>query len=102
MKHANTASKFDWRVVDLAWRMGYTIALPIVLLALGGRLLDKRFNTSPIFLLAGILLSIILSTLGILKIILPILNDMGKPEAPKSTSENPSHNDINPKDPKNA
>lgn len=88
MKHEKKESKFDWRVVDLAWRMGYTIALPIVLLALGGRLLDRRFNTSPTFLLIGILLSIVLSTLGILKIIMPVLNDLGKPAQNQHDEQN--------------
>lgn len=88
MKHEIKESKFDWRVVDLAWRMGYTIALPIVLLALGGRLIDKRFDTSPIFLLTGTFLSIVISTLGILRIILPVLNDMSKPQEPTKEPKN--------------
>lgn len=46
-----------------AWEMGYTLALPLVLLALGGRLLDKWLQTSPIFLLIGILLSIGISSI---------------------------------------
>lgn len=54
-----------WSVLSLAWQLGYTIAAPLVVLALLGRLLDKRFGTSPWFLLAGIILSIILSTIAI-------------------------------------
>lgn len=46
-----------------AWEMGYTLALPLVLLALCGRLLDKWLQTSPIFLLIGILLSIGISSI---------------------------------------
>lgn len=79
MKQEQKESKFDWRVVELAWRMGYTTALPLVLLALGGRVVDKRLGTSPIFLLSGILFSIIISTVGVYRIAIPILNDLGKP-----------------------
>lgn len=46
-----------------AWEMGYTMAIPLVLLALGGRLLDRYLQTSPIFLLIGIVISIIVSSI---------------------------------------
>ena len=44
--------------MGLAWELGYTIALPLVLFALVGRFLDKTLGTSPFLLLAGILISI--------------------------------------------
>lgn len=47
----------------LAWQFGYTMAIPLVLFALGGRLLDKHFNTSPLFLLIGIIISIAVSSI---------------------------------------
>ncbi len=46
-----------------AWEMGYTMAIPLVVLAIGGRLLDKHFNTSPMLLLTGIMISIVLSSI---------------------------------------
>jgi len=52
-----------WEALGFAWEMGYTMAIPLVALALGGRLLDKHFGTSPAFLLTGILLSIIASSI---------------------------------------
>ena len=45
-----------------AWEMGYTMTIPLVAFALGGRLLDKYLNTSPTFLLIGIFISIIVSS----------------------------------------
>ena len=51
--------------MNLAWELGYTIAIPIVVLGLGGAWLDKKLVTSPLFLLVGIGLSLILSGLGI-------------------------------------
>jgi F0F1-type ATP synthase assembly protein I len=54
-----------WKVINLAWELGYTIALPIVILGLGGAWLDKKIGTSPLFLLIGIALSLIVSGVGI-------------------------------------
>ncbi|MFH0712795.1 MAG: AtpZ/AtpI family protein [Candidatus Jorgensenbacteria bacterium] len=51
-----------FRPLALAWELGYTIAIPLVALALGGRFLDKSFDTSPIFLLIGIFVSIFISS----------------------------------------
>ena len=47
---------------QLAWELGYTIAIPIVLFALLGRLADKYFDTSPWLLLAGVILSVVMSS----------------------------------------
>ena len=52
-----------WAALRLSWELGYAIAIPIVVLALGGRLLDKKFGTSPIFLLLGVAVSIIATTI---------------------------------------
>lgn len=54
-----------WYALSLAWQLGYTIAIPIVVLALVGRMLDKRFGTSPWLLLAGIFVSLFVSTIAI-------------------------------------
>ena len=54
-----------WSAISLAWQLGYTIAIPLVVLALVGRILDKRFGTSPWLLLVGIFLSIIISTFAV-------------------------------------
>lgn len=54
-----------WSALSLAWQLGYTIAIPLVVLALVGRFLDKRFGTSPWLLLVGVLLSLIVSTIAI-------------------------------------
>lgn len=47
----------------LVGQLGFEIALPLVGFAFGGRWLDQRFNTSPTFLLLGMALAVILSTL---------------------------------------
>jgi len=64
-KSTQTESKNVWSALSLAWQLGYTIAIPLIALALTGRILDKRFGTSPWLLLAGIFLSLIVSTIAI-------------------------------------
>lgn len=65
-----------WQVLGLAWDLGYIIAAPLVLLALGGRLLDKRFHTSPLFLLLGIFVSLIITTIAIYRKTKNIMKDV--------------------------
>jgi len=55
-------SEKRWPVISLAWELGYLITIPIVLLAFGGKLLDDKLGTSPWLLLAGILVSIIITS----------------------------------------
>lgn len=57
----------SWSALSLAWELGYTIAVPIVILALLGRFLDKKLGTSPFLLLAGIFLSLIITSIGVAK-----------------------------------
>ncbi|MBU2566589.1 AtpZ/AtpI family protein [Patescibacteria group bacterium] len=67
-----------WQALSFAWEMGYSIAIPLVLLALGGRLLDKYLDTSPIFLLIGIVLSIIASSITAGMKAMKIINQVDK------------------------
>ncbi|MBI3115334.1 MAG: AtpZ/AtpI family protein [Candidatus Kerfeldbacteria bacterium] len=66
-------AKFDrqqnsfWLAVSFAWQLGYTVAIPLVLLTLGGRLLDQRFDTHPWFLITGVVLSIVVSTIALIR-----------------------------------
>ncbi|MFA6099698.1 MAG: AtpZ/AtpI family protein [Patescibacteria group bacterium] len=60
----------------LAWQFGYTMAIPLVVFAIGGRLLDKYFNTSPLFLLIGIIVSIAISSIMIGTKAVKIISDI--------------------------
>lgn len=53
-----------WLALDIAYELGYLIALPIVVLGFGGAFLDKKFGTSPLFILSGIALSFIITSIG--------------------------------------
>ena len=54
-----------WSALNLAWELGYTIALPIVILGFGGAWLDKKWGTSPALLLIGIALSLLISGIAV-------------------------------------
>ena len=54
-------------VFSLAFELGYMVAIPIVILALVGRIIDKKLDSSPWFFLLGIVISIIVSTYWIYK-----------------------------------
>jgi F0F1-type ATP synthase assembly protein I len=48
----------QFSALKLAWDLGFTIAIPLVVFALAGRFADKKLGTSPFLLLLGILISI--------------------------------------------
>ncbi len=51
------------KVLSLAWELGYLIALPLVVLAVSGRLLDRKLSSSPVFLLSGIFFAVVISSI---------------------------------------
>jgi len=58
--------KSNWlSALGLAWELGYTIAIPIVALGFGGAYADKKLGTTPLFILTGIALAMILTGFGI-------------------------------------
>ena len=59
-----------WR---LAFELGYTITIPIVVFALAGRFADKYFDSSPWLLLLGIVLSIFITSFIVYKKVAKIL-----------------------------
>jgi ATP synthase protein I len=52
-----------WQALNIAWELGYTIAIPLVILALVGRWADAHLHTHPWLFLVGIVLAIISSSI---------------------------------------
>lgn len=52
----------DLSLLSLAWELGYIIAIPIVVLAIGGAFLDEKMGTSPWMLLVGVTFSILITS----------------------------------------
>ena len=65
----------QWSVFSLAMELGYIITIPIVLFAIGGRMLDKQLESSPWFLLGGIFISILLTTYLVYKKTMAVINE---------------------------
>ncbi|MDO8469332.1 MAG: AtpZ/AtpI family protein [Candidatus Peribacter sp.] len=59
----------------LAWNLGFIIAVPVGLFGFGGAYLDKHFGTSPIFVITGFALAIVLSGVGVYRKVKEILED---------------------------
>ncbi|MEK7217834.1 MAG: AtpZ/AtpI family protein [Patescibacteria group bacterium] len=51
--------------VRLAWDMGWIIAIPAVAFGFGGAYVDRWLGTSPVFILLGLALALILSFVGL-------------------------------------
>jgi len=67
-------------MVSLAWDLGWIIAVPIVALATGGAILDKKIGTSPWMLLTGVILSISITSFAVYYKVAKILGDLSKKE----------------------
>ncbi len=56
-----------WLAVQLVWDMGWIIAVPAVVLGFGGAYMDKRLHTTPLFILTGLALALLLSALVLMR-----------------------------------
>lgn len=77
-KEADKESSNFWFALSIAGQLGWMIALPVVMLALVGRYLDIRFGSSPILLLTGILLSIMISSWVVYFKVIKIFTELEK------------------------
>lgn len=80
------------QALSYAWQFGYTIVVPLVVFALLGRFLDRKLETSPWFLLGGILLSIIISSVAVVMKALRIFRDVSnqRSTSDKNDTDSPS------------
>lgn len=67
-----------WLTLKLLGNLGFLIAVPLVVCALIGRLLDKRLDSSPLFLLTGLVFSLIISSIGVYRKTQELLKDLDK------------------------
>lgn len=57
----NPKAPSAWTALSLVWDIGFAVAIPTVLCALGGRWLDGHFGTSPLFLIIGLFAALAVS-----------------------------------------
>jgi F0F1-type ATP synthase assembly protein I len=58
-------NKEELNLYAFAINLGFRIAIPLVALTLLGRYVDNRFETSPLFLIIGITLSLVITSVMI-------------------------------------
>lgn len=73
--------------LGLAWELGYAIALPLIVLAVGGRLLDKALDATPLFMLIGVVLSMFITSWMIYKKLAHLLHYEDKVVTENKTEE---------------
>lgn len=66
-----------WQALSYAWQFGYTVAVPLVVFAVGGRYLDRVLGTKPWLFLAGLLIAIVLSMVGLIRKAISIFRSAG-------------------------
>lgn len=71
-----------WSAYGLALNLGFMIVMPILVFGGGGVLLDKYFNSFPIFIFIGFILSMV-AALGIVYVKTKDIVIMGKPTKKK-------------------
>ena len=67
MAPKNQSDQSVWSALNLAWELGYLIALPAAGFSFGGAYLDNMYGTSPWLLLLGITLALTVSTITVVR-----------------------------------
>ena len=74
-KSVNDSSVFT--ALSLAWELGYLIAIPLIIFALVGRWLDKIYHTSPLFLLIGLFVAFVITSIFVYQKTTKLTADIG-------------------------
>lgn len=78
-----------WKYLTIVGQIGFIIAIPVVILALAGRYLDEKFETSPWFLISAVVLSIIISSVILYSRViktLQLMDEISKKERSRNKS----------------
>lgn len=63
-----------WLVAQLAWSIGWIVAIPAVAFGFGGAALDRSLGTTPLFILLGLTTAVTLSGTGLYRKLKEILS----------------------------
>ncbi len=64
-----------WQAALRLIGVGWYVAGAILLGVLAGLWLDNKFDTKPLFVVAGLILGIIVAGYGVYRMLLPLIND---------------------------
>jgi F0F1-type ATP synthase assembly protein I len=71
--------------LKIASELGFSIAIPLVAFALGGRWIDHHYGTSPWGLLGGVLISIIITSVMLVQKFAKMVKDIETSSLPPNT-----------------
>lgn len=74
-----------WQALGLAWELGYTIAIPLVLFALAGRWADRVLDTKPWMFLGGVVIAIVSTSLLLVRKFARLMRDLNPPSKPPNS-----------------
>ncbi|MBI4250483.1 AtpZ/AtpI family protein [Candidatus Uhrbacteria bacterium] len=77
-KPPNQSSGSVLAMLGIVWTIGFMVAVPLVGFALLGRYADKAFNSSPLFFLSGVVVSIIVSSILIFRKTMQLMHEAEK------------------------
>ncbi len=75
-----------YQALGYAWQFGYTIVVPLILFGIGGRVLDRKFGTHPWLFVAGVVVSIAISSVALIVKALKIMRTIDAPDQTKPTT----------------
>lgn len=75
-----------WQALNMAWELGYTITIPLVLFALAGRWADSQFHTKPWLFLGGVIFAIVSTSLLLVRKFSRIVRDLNPVRTPDEIS----------------
>ncbi|MFA6197729.1 MAG: AtpZ/AtpI family protein [Patescibacteria group bacterium] len=84
----------DWSALRFAWELGYTIAIPVVVLAVGGAFADRWLGTKPWIMIAGIGLSMLISTVGVYMKAIRVMSRMDRTSSQTKPAPDPKNDQI--------
>ena len=64
------------RLIGVGWYVAGSILLGVI----AGLWLDNKFDTKPLFVVAGLILGIIVAGYGVYQMLLPLINNKGNKE----------------------
>lgn len=80
----------------LAWHIGYSIVVPLILFVVGGIFVDKNYETSPVFTLVGLGLAFLVTTLLLIRRVRRILRESAITMDGTDHHSNDDHRASNP------
>jgi len=76
--------RYPWLPMLSLMGMGFYIAIAIILGIWGGHWLDGKMNTSPLWLIIGLILGIAVAALGVYNMIKPFMEEAKKTDNKKN------------------